>query len=113
MCSPGLTLVIVLSHLPVAIDTATIAGTTLWAIALYLGFSPLVDRFIAGLEHRLGDGSPAASLLSVVPFLVVGALTHYGLVLTLGGSWAVSLGLISAIGCGVYELGRQDGQASG
>jgi hypothetical protein len=105
--------VIVLSHLSAAIDTATIAGTTLWAIALYLGFSPLVDRGIAVLESWLGDGSPAASLLSVVPFLVAGGLTHYGLVLTLGGSWAVSLGLISAIGCGVYELGRRDGQASG
>lgn len=104
---------IVLLHLSAAIDAAAIAGTTLWAMALYLGFSPLVDRVIAVLESWLGYGSAAASLLSVVPFLVVGGLTHYGLALTLGGSWAVSLGLISAIGCGVYELGRQDGQASG
>jgi hypothetical protein len=36
-----------------------------------------------------------ASLLSVIPFLLVGGLTHYGLTLSLGGSWAVSLGLIT------------------
>ena len=103
---------IVLPQLWTAIDTAAIAGTALWAIALYLGFSPLADRTIASLERLLGEGSPAASLLSILPFLLVSGLTYGGLTLTLGGSWAVSLGLISAIGCGVYELGRQNSQAS-
>ncbi len=103
---------VVLSHLFATLDTATIAGTALWAIALYLGFSPLADRAITTLEGWLGEGSPAASLLSVVPFLGIGGLAHYGLTFTLGGSWAVSLGVISAIGGGVYELGRRDSQAS-
>jgi hypothetical protein len=53
----------------------------------------------------------AASLLSVVPFLVAGGVTHYGLSFSLGGSWAVSLGIIAFIIGGVYELGRQSGQA--
>lgn len=101
-----------LSSLPVDFDTATIAGTALWAIALYWGFSPLADRVISAFENWLGEDSPAASLLSVLPFLAVGGLAHYGLTLSLGGSWAVSLGVLSAIGCGVYELGRRDGQAS-
>jgi hypothetical protein len=101
-----------LSSLPVDFDTATIAGTALWAIALYWGFSPLADRVIATFESWLGEDSPAASLLSVLPFLAVGGLAHYGLTISLGGSWAVSLGVLSAIGCGVYELGRRDGQAS-
>jgi len=101
-----------LSHLPASIDTGTIAGTTLWAIALYWGFSPLADQVISTFERWLGEDSPAASLLSVVPFLAVGGLAHYGLVLSLGGSWAVSLGVLAAMGCGVYELGRRDGQAS-
>ncbi|PSR12183.1 hypothetical protein C8255_26945 [filamentous cyanobacterium CCP3] len=101
-----------LSPLPVTFDTATVAGTALWAIALYWGFSPLSDRLISTLEESLGTNSPAASLVSVVPFLAVGGLVHYGLTLSLGGSWAVSLGVISAIGCGVYELGRRDGQSS-
>lgn len=102
----------VLPSLPVDFDTATIAGTALWAIALYWGFSPLADRVISAFESWLGADSPAASLLSVLPFLAVGGLAYYGLTLSLGGSWAVSLGVISAVGCGVYELGRRDGQAS-
>lgn len=98
--------------LPVTFDTATIAGTALWAIALYWGFSPVANRLIDIFEGWLGEASPAASLFSIVPFLLVGGLTYYSLTLSLGGSWAVSLGVISAIGCGVYELGRRDGQAS-
>lgn len=101
-----------LSSLPVDFDTATIAGTALWAIALYWGFSPVADRVISSLESWLGADSPAASLLSILPFLAVGGLVHYGLTLSLGGSWAVSLGVLAAMGCGVYELGRRDGQAS-
>ncbi|MGF1520324.1 MAG: hypothetical protein ACFCVB_21335 [Nodosilinea sp.] len=101
-----------LSHLSAVLDTATVAGTALWAIAPYWGFSPLAERVILALENWLGEDSPAASLLGMVPFLLVGGLAHYGLTLSLGGSWAVSLGVISAIGCGVYELGRRDGQTS-
>lgn len=88
-------------------------GIALWAIALYWGFSPLAERAIATLESRWGEGSLRASLLGMVPFLGVGGLAYCGLVLSLGGSWAVSLGVIAAIGCGVFELGRRDGQASG
>ena len=104
---------LVFSQLSGAADTATVAGIALWAIALYWGFSPLADRAIATFESRWGAGSLRASLLGMVPFLVVGGLTYYGLDLSLGGSWAVSFGVIAAIGCGVYELGRRDGQASG
>lgn len=67
---------------------------------------------MTGLERWLGEESLAASFLGIVPFLAVGGLTYYGLLLTLGGSWAVSLGVIAAMGCGVYELGRRDGRAS-
>ncbi|WP_369011282.1 hypothetical protein [Nodosilinea sp. LEGE 07088] len=102
----------VLPNLSAVVDTATVAGTALWAIALYWGFSPVADRVIARCERWLGEESPAASLLGMVPFLAVGGVTHYGLTLTLGGSWAVSLGVIAAMGCGVYELGRRDGQTS-
>ncbi|HSM82728.1 MAG TPA: hypothetical protein VLS96_13640 [Nodosilinea sp.] len=101
-----------MSQLSAAVDTATVAGTALWAIALYWAFSPLAERLISSLEGWLGQDSPAASLLSVVPFLLVGGLAYWGLTLSLGGSWAVSLGVIAAIGCGVYELGRRDGEAA-
>jgi hypothetical protein len=115
---PHPTLVIALSlpalpQLLLAVDTATVAGIALWAIALYWGFSPLAERAIAPLESLWGEGSLRASLLGMVPFLAVGALTYWGLALSLGDNWAVSLGVISAVGCGVYELGRRAGQASG
>lgn len=108
----------------------SIAGTVLWALALYLGFSPVADRVIDGCQrwiHSLKTNAQAstrlnrpgqteaqmaaASLLSVVPFLALGGVAHYGLSFSLGGSWAVSLGIIAFMVGGVYELGRQSGQA--
>ncbi len=118
------------SMLPLSLGS--IAGTVLWALALYLGFSPVADRVIDGCHRWIQSlkadpqqstrfppaanrGHEAqmavASLLSVVPFLAAGGVTHYGLSLSLGGSWAVSLGIIAFIIGGVYELGRQSGQA--
>jgi hypothetical protein len=119
---------------PVPIDTAAIAGATLWALALYLGFSPLADwvtmqfnrwlnfaeRFLYTSEKefertrraRENQNAFLASLMSVVPFLVGGNLSYILLEVSLGDSWAISTGMIAAIGCGVYELGRRTGQAS-
>lgn len=118
--------------LPFSLGLGSIAGTVLWALALYLGFSPVADRVIDGCHRWLqllkADPSAAAqtpcpessshgaqmavaSLLSVVPFLAAGGAAHYGLSFSLGGSWAVSLGIIAFIIGGVYELGRQSGQA--
>jgi hypothetical protein len=119
---------------PLPIDTAAIAGATLWALALYLGFSPLADwvtlqfnRWLNFAERSLytsekefertrkareNQNAFLASLMSVVPFLVVGTLSYVLLNVSLGGSWAISTGMIAAIGCGVYELGRRTGQAS-
>jgi hypothetical protein len=52
-----------------------------------------------------------ASLFSIVPFLVVGALCNWGVEISLGGSWAISTGILACMGCGIYELGRRDGQS--
>lgn len=114
------------------LSLGTLAGTVLWALALYLGFSPVADRVIDGCHRWLQAiraNSPAsgrsnrpeppihaaqlatASLLSVFPFLALGGVAHYGLSFSLGGSWAVSLGVIAFMVAGVYELGRQSGQA--
>lgn len=117
------------------IDTAGVAGVVLWALALYLGFFPVSDRVVEQIYRWLSwtsaffqtgqsEGNPSgklweswnaflASLLSVLPFLGVGGLANYGIELSLGRSWAISFGVIACIGCGVYELGRRDGQASG
>jgi hypothetical protein len=112
-----------------SLNLGTIAGTALWALSLYLGFSPVADQVIDGCQRWLQSLNPeatnlnpspasgreaqmaTASLLSVVPFLVLGGVAHYGLSLSLGSSWAISLGLIAFMISGVYELGRQSSQS--
>lgn len=116
------------------ISVATLAGITLWSLALYLAFSPVsewvteqLNRWFNFAERslytsaqefeRTRKGREAqnafyASIFSIVPFLVVGALLNYGVEVGLGGSWAISVGILACISGGVYELGRRDGQAS-
>jgi hypothetical protein len=50
-----------------------------------------------------------ASVLSIMPFLLVGGGCHYGIALSLGPSWAVSVGILAAVGIGIFELGRRAG----
>jgi ABC-type Fe3+ transport system permease subunit len=115
-----------------SIDAATLAGVGLWALAFYLGFSPVSDWVIEQLSRwfnfaerslytstdeyeksrsaREAVNTLYASLLSIIPFLMVGGLFNYGIELGLGRSWAISVGLLACIGAGIYELGRRDGQ---
>lgn len=116
-----------------ALDTTAIAGASLWSLALYLGFTPVSEwvmqqlnrwfqyaeqsLYISKQEYeRTRKGREAqnafyASLFSIVPFLVLGGLCNYGVELSLGRSWAISIGLLACVICGVYELGRRDGQS--
>jgi hypothetical protein len=116
-----------------AISPTTLAGMSLWALALYLGFSPVSDWTMAQLARwlnfadrtlytsaeefertrnaRESQNEFSASLLSIVPFLVIGGLCNWGVEVSLGQSWAISLGILACMGCGVYELGRQDGRS--
>ncbi|WP_432809636.1 hypothetical protein [Pantanalinema sp. GBBB05] len=117
---------------PIVFNPTVIAGATLWSLALYLGFSPVshwvmtqLNRWFNFAERslytseaefeRTRKGREAqnafyASLFSIVPFLVIGSLCNYGVELTLGQSWAISMGMLACVGCGIYELGRRDGQ---
>jgi hypothetical protein len=117
-----------------ALDTTVIAGASLWALALYLGFSSLsqwlmeqLNRWFNFAERSLYISSKEfektrkgreaqnafyASIFSIVPFLMVGGLCNWGVELSLGRSWAISMGILACIGSGVYELGRRDGQSS-
>lgn len=124
-----------LSHLfpfQLHIDSTTVAGIGLWAIALYLGFSPLSDwvierltRWFNAAERSLSSSQEEfdrtkssresqnafyASLFSVIPFVIVGGSLNYVTDISLGRSWAISVGILAAIGAAVYELGRRDGQ---
>jgi hypothetical protein len=119
--------------LSLAVSPTVLAGVGLWSLALYLGFSPVSDRLIEQLDlwlntverslyasteefeqtqpNRDSLNAYYASLLSVVPFLLAGALCNWGVEISLGGSWAISMGVLACMGCGVYELGRQDGRS--
>lgn len=117
----------------ISIDPTTVAGVSLWSLALYLGFFPVgewvaeqltrwfnfaerslytsAQEFERTRRGRESQNAFYASILSIVPFLVVGGLCEYGVEWGLGRSWAVSVGTIACISGGVYELGRRDGGA--
>jgi len=116
------------------LDTIAIAGASLWSLALYLGFSPVNEWVIEQLNRwfnfaerslytsqsefektrkaRESQNSFYASLFSIVPFLVVGALCNWILEISLGQSWGISTGILACMGAGIYELGRRDGESS-
>ena len=116
------------------LDATLIAGASLWALALYLSFSSLsqwlmeqLNRWFNFAERSLYISSKEfektrkgreaqnglyASIFSIVPFLMVGGLCNWGVEISLGRSWAISMGILACIGSGVYELGRRDGQSS-
>jgi hypothetical protein len=115
------------------VDTVVIAGSSLWSLASYLAFSPVSDRvtdllnrwfnFAEGFlytsteefektrQARESQNAFYASLLSILPFVLLGAFCNWGVELSLGKSWAISTGILACMGCGVYELGRRDGQS--
>lgn len=115
------------------IEALPIAGGSLWATGLYVGFYPVsqwvtdqlcrwlnfVDRslYLSQEEFektravREARNLFCASLISILPFLIIGSLCYCASAWGLGGrSWGVSLGMISLLIGGVYELGRRDGQ---
>lgn len=116
-----------------ALDATAIAGTSLWSLALYLSFSSFKEWVIEQLNRwfnfaerslytsaeefektrkgREAQNAFYASIFSIIPFLIVGGLCNWGVELSLGRSWAVSVGILACMGCGVYELGRRDGQS--
>ncbi len=116
------------------LNATAIAGASLWSLALYLGFSRFSEWVIEQLNRwfnfaerslymsksefektrkaRESQNAFYASVLSIVPFLAIGALCNWGVEITLGSSWAISMGILACVGCGVYELGRRDGESS-
>jgi len=115
------------------IDTTTIAGICLWALALYLGLTSVrdwtttqLDRWFNFAERSLywsaeefertrtareSQNAFYASLFSIFPFFGAGFLCNYGIEIGLGRSWAISMGILACISCGIYELGRQSTRA--
>ncbi|NET56078.1 MAG: hypothetical protein F6K47_07860, partial [Symploca sp. SIO2E6] len=81
------------------LDTTAIAGASLWSLALYLGFSPVSEWVMEQLQRwfnfaerslylseeefektrksREAQNAFYASMFSIVPFLIVGALCNF------------------------------------
>jgi hypothetical protein len=115
------------------LDATAIAGASLWSLSLYLGFSSLKEWLMEQLNRwfnfaerslytsaeefektrkgREAQNAFYASIFSIIPFLIVGGFCNWGVELSLGRSWAISMGILACMGCGIYELGRRDGQS--
>ena len=116
------------------LSATAIAGASLWSLALYLGLPAQGEWLMQQLQRwfnfaerslyisesefertrkgRESQNAFYASLFSIVPFLIIGGVCNYGIELSLGQSWAISVGMLACVGCGVYELGRRDGESS-
>ncbi|NEQ40805.1 MAG: hypothetical protein F6K40_33130 [Okeania sp. SIO3I5] len=116
-----------------AIDATAIAGASLWSLGLYWGLSPQsewvtlqLNRWFNFAERALyiseeefektrkareSQNAFYASIFSIVPFLIVGSLCNWGVEFALGKSWSISVGMITCITCGIYELGRRDSKS--
>ncbi len=114
-----------------ALDATAIAGASLWSLALYLSLASCKEWVIkqlirwlnvaervlyASLEEfeKTRQGREAqhtfyASIFSIIPFLMVGGLCNWGVEVSLGRSWAISIGILACMGCAIYELGRRNG----
>ncbi|MGF1537098.1 MAG: hypothetical protein ACFB4J_11530 [Elainellaceae cyanobacterium] len=118
----------------ISIDRVALAGASLWSLALYLGLSPVADwvtlqlnRWFNFAEQFLytspeemekarkgweSQNAFLASVVSIVPFLIAGGLLNFLINVSLGHSWGISTGILAAMACGIYELGRRTSQAS-
>jgi hypothetical protein len=116
------------------LDATAIAGASLWSLSLYMVLSSWkewvmeqlsrwfnfaerslytsAEEFEKNRKGREAQNAFYASIFSIVPFLLIGALCNWGVELGLGRSWAISMGILTCMGCGVYELGRRDGTRS-
>lgn len=114
----------------ISLPTAAIASSCLWSLGLYLGAIRLKTWLIEQLQRWLNFAERSlylsaeefeksrqvresqnlfyASLLSIIPFLVLGSICHWLVDLSLGKSWGISLGLLTTILASVYALGHQD-----
>ncbi|URR35149.1 hypothetical protein NBE99_10940 [Thermosynechococcus sp. HN-54] len=101
----------------VSLSPIAIAGSGLWAIALYWGFYPtgqaLMQRLVTWLGGEANQSAEFwAGMVGLIPFILVGTGCFILCSIGLGQSWALSLGLMATIGGAIYELGRRDGQQS-
>ena len=113
-------------------DRVAIAGSCLWSLALYIMLKGVkewiteqfsrwlnfadsslytsIEEFEETRDTRESQNAFYASIMSILPFLLLGFFSNWGVDISLGSSWSVSLAIVTCIGAAIYALGRQDGQ---
>jgi len=113
-----------------AINPVTIAGGFLWSLALYITLAKVKNWLMEQLTRWLNFADRSlfismeefedtratreaqnifyASILSIIPFSILGFLSNWLLDLSLGGSWSMSLGIMTCVVGGVFALGIYD-----
>lgn len=114
------------------LDTVAIAGACLWSLAWYVSLPRVknwitqqltrwfnfaerslytVEEYEETRQARESQNAFYASIFSILPFLVAGAVTDWAIDLSFGSSsWAISLGIITCIIAGIFALGSQEGE---
>ena len=113
------------------LDTVSLAGSCIWSLALYIGLDSTKNWISTQLERwfnfaegwlytsteEFEETRPAresqnafyASILSILPFLIAGAIINWVTDISFGGSsWAIALGLMTCAICGLFALANQD-----
>ncbi len=112
------------------LSISTFTGTVLWSLALYIGLDAFKKSIIDGLERwfnfaerflytsqkefertraaRESQNAFFASLMSIIPFLLMGILCNWLVEIGFDKSWSISVGILIVISCAVYNLGRID-----
>ena len=113
------------------LDTVDIAGSCIWSLALYIALDSTKEWISSQLMRwfNFAEGwlytsveeyeetSPAresqnafyASVLSIVPFLIAGAIANWVINISFGGSsWAFALGIMTCTICGLLSLAYRD-----
>lgn len=113
------------------LDTIQVAGSCIWSLALYIGLDSTKKWIAYQLERwfnfaegwmytsteefektrpaRESQNAFYASILSIFPFLIIGAITNWAIDISFGGSsWAIALGLMTCAICGLFALANND-----
>lgn len=113
------------------LDTIQVAGSCIWSLALYIGLDSTkkwvayqlerwfnfaegwmytsTEEFEKTRSARESQNAFYASILSIFPFLILGAITNWAIDISFGGSsWAIALGLMTCAICGLFALANND-----
>ncbi|MDJ0571043.1 MAG: hypothetical protein QNJ53_18615 [Pleurocapsa sp. MO_192.B19] len=113
------------------VDTVNIASSCIWSLALYIGLDStkewiskqlarwfnFAEGWLYTSAEEFEETRPAresqnafyASVLSIVPFLIMGAVVNWVINISFGGnSWALALGIMTCAICSLFALANQD-----